>query len=167
MIFIRDWASIYGHFWNPFLRQPFSVETLSTMGWNGGSWPLKSSSQSTNSIEHLCNSFAFISNIAIKTMWEWGNDISKHGISVCVATQSWNFRSQSHAPLSFQSMASVSPHTRLRQTSRKGGIFVVEEVSQPEAETHEGSWWWLQSRYRTCYHRHVARSVLTCCHSAT
>ena len=33
----------------------------------------------------------------------------------------------------------VSPHARLRQTSRKGGIFVVEEVSQPEAETREGS----------------------------
>ena len=78
MIFIRDWASIYGHLLvekvmtsmgiSPFWRQPFSVETLSTMGWNGGSWPLKSSSQSSNSIEHLCNSFAFISNIAIKTI---------------------------------------------------------------------------------------------------
>ena len=38
-------------------------------------------------------------------------------------------------PVVFLNQWLVRPHARLRQTSRKGGIF-VEEVSQPEAETH-------------------------------
>ena len=56
----------------------------------------------------------------------------------------------------------VSPHARLRQTSRKGGIFVVEEVSQPEAETREGSWLMVAPADVQDMLWHAARSVLKC-----
>jgi hypothetical protein len=118
---------------SPFLRQPFSVETLSTMGWNGGSWPLKSSIANHPIQLSIFAIHLPLSQILPSKQHRNGEMIFQTmGFLFLLLPNLETSTGLSLTPRCLFNQWLVSPHTRLRQTSRKGGIFLVEEVSQPD-----------------------------------